>query len=124
MVTLVKIVGLLVVIDAVIILVSPGLYRQVLEFVKLHRLFYISGLLKLITGIVFFMAISAEPAPDSPLLIGLLGLTACVSGLFLFAVRNEKLSGISGWLINKPDWFLRAAGVLVGIWGGLAVYGA
>ena len=114
------IIGALVVAEAAVILIRPGVYRKFIRFFTYGRLLYIPAAIAIAVGIVFL--IYARDCRQ-PWIFIVFGLIAAIKGVAIFLIKPQSLKDTLTWLIERSDTTLRLLGILALAVGVLIVYG-
>jgi len=113
-------VGSLVVAEAAVILIRPGVYRKFIRFFTYRSMLYIPAVIAILIGILFLIcALDCR----QPWIIIVFGLIAAIKGIAIFLIKPQSLKDILKWLSERSDTTLRLLGILALAVGVLIVYG-
>jgi uncharacterized protein YjeT (DUF2065 family) len=116
----VLIIGALVVAEAAVILIRPGVYRKFIKFFTYGRMLYIPAAVEIVIGILFLIcALDCR----QPWLIIVFGLIAAIKGVWIFLMKPQTLKNMLTWLGERSDTTLRLLGILALAVGVLIMYG-
>ena len=118
---IIKIIGIVFVIMAIVCLLKPDVMKQIMEFFKNGKRIYIAGLVRLILAVVFLL--SARECRQF-WVIFVFGILFLISGLLVFMIGAEKLRPMLGWFQNKSALFLRVMAVIILAIGAVIIYSA
>jgi amino acid transporter len=119
--TIVKVIGIVIILLAVLLLLKPDIMKHILKFFKYGKRIYLAGLVRLILAVVFLLAASEC---DIPWVIVLFGILFLISAMVIFMLGAEKLSPMLDWFQNKSPLFLRFMAVIIMAVGALIIYSA
>ena len=114
-------IGILIVLEGIVLLLRPDIYKRVLEYFVKGMILYLAGVLKIVFGIVFL--ISAMSC-NIPWIIIAMGIIALAGGVWVFAVKLEKVQSMISWLLEKPPLAIRLLGGLALLFGGVIIWAA
>jgi hypothetical protein len=117
--TVVKIIGIVIVVMGVVLLLKPAAARAIMGFFRQGKRIYLAALARLTLAVVFLLAASACRVTWA---IGLFGVLFIASGLLIFALGAERIGGMLDWYMQRPAWVIRLMAVLVFAFGGVIVY--
>jgi len=119
--TIVKVIGIVIILLAVLFLLKPDIMKHILKFFKYGKRIYLAGLVRLILAVVFLLA-----AYDCKIrwVIAALGILFLISALAIFMIGSEKLRPMLDWFQNKSSLFLRVMAVIIMAIGALIIYSA
>lgn len=115
------ILGIIIVIEGLIILIKPLLYKNVAAFFSKSKLMVISALIKTAFGV--FLLVAATSCQNK-LIIIILGLISAGSGVTMLAAKMEKLNKFYLWWSTRPNLVIRIMGLPAIAVGGLMIYAA
>jgi len=119
--TVIKIVGIVIVVIAVVFLIKPGLLYAIMRFVKRGKRAYFMGLVRLALAIVFLLG---ARECDLTWLIALFGIIFLISGLLIFMLGAEKVGGIINWYQEQSTVLLRVLVLVMLGFGAIIIYAA
>jgi hypothetical protein len=119
--SVVKIVGIVIVVIAVLSLLKPDMIKHILNFFKHGKRVYFAGLARLILAVVFLLAASEC---DITWVIVVFGILFLISALSIFMIGAEKLKPMLDWFQNKSTLFIRFMAVIILILGAIIIYSA
>ena len=112
-------VGALVVAEAAVIIIRPGVYRKFIKFFTYGRMPYVPAAIAIVIGILFL--IFARDCRQ-PWIIIVFGLIAATKGVWIFLMKPQSLKDMSSWLGERSDTTLRLLGILALAVGTLILY--
>lgn len=121
MILLVKFIGILMIAMGAVNVLSPVMMRNMLAFWSRGKNVYAGGLLRLLLGLVFLWS---APQSKSPVIIYALGILMLLGGVFIFALRLDKIKSMLDWWNKKSDSILRLTAILILGIGALIFYSA
>ncbi len=119
--SVVKIIGIAIVLLAVLALLRPDIMKHILKFFKHGKRVYFAGLVRLILAVVFLLA---ARECDITWVIVVFGILFLISALSIFMIGAEKLKPMLDWFQNKSTLFLRFMAVIILILGAIIIYSA
>ena len=119
--SVVKIVGIVIVVIAVLSLLKPDMTKHILNFFKQGKRLYLAGLARLILAVVFLLA---ARECDITWVIVVFGILFLISALSIFMIGAEKLKPMLDWFQNKSTLFIRFMAVIILILGAIIIYSA
>ena len=118
---IVKIVGVVILIAAIVYLLKPDIAKRLLEFFKKGKRIYFLGLIRLVLAVVFLLG---ARECDITWVIAAFGILFLISGLSIFMLGLEKLKAILDWYQKKSALFLRLIALIALAIGGVIIYSA
>jgi uncharacterized protein YjeT (DUF2065 family) len=118
---LVKIIGLLIVLEGILFLLKPELLRRIAEFFSQGKRAYIAAGVRIVLGVVFLLAASQCRIVWVIIALGLLLL---LSGIVMLTIRHERLKSIINWWRQRSAGVLRIVAVVVAALGIVVLYSA
>jgi len=119
--TVIKIIGVVIVLLGVLYLVRPSVLKVLLEFFRKGSLIYVVGLIRLALAVVFLLAATKCSVP---IVITVFGVLFMVSGLATFMLGPKRLVPVIDWFLKQPPWVLRILGVITSALAGVIIYAA
>lgn len=119
--TVIKIVGIVILIAAIVYLLKPGVMKWLLEFFKKGHRIYFLGLIRLVLAVVFLLG---ARECDITWVIAAFGVLFLMSGLLIFMLGLEKLKAILDWYQKKSALFLRVIALIALAIGAAIIYSA
>ena len=119
--TVIRIIGTVIVLLALVYLIRPDLLQKIMRFFKKGYWLYFAALVRFALGVVFLMG---AMACDVTWLITVLGILFLVSGFLIIALGRQKVREILDWYLAQPLLVLRILAVLVLAVGLVIVYAA
>ena len=119
MVTLVKSLGIVIVVFGVIYLLNPNIMKAYMAFWKKGKRLYMGAALSLLIGIILLVAASQCVVSWFVALFGILGL---IKGIVLFVLKPEKAISMLNWWAERPVAFLRVHALFALVVGMLLIY--
>jgi uncharacterized protein YjeT (DUF2065 family) len=117
--TVIKIIGIVIVVISVVLLVKPDVMKRLLEFFMMGKRLYIPGLIRLALAVVFFL--SAREC-DITWVIVVLGIIFLLSALLIFVLGPDKLRPMMDWYQRQSLTLLRIIAVLPLAIGAIIIY--
>ena len=118
---IVKIVGVVIIIAAIVYLLKPGVMKWLMEFFKQGKRIYFAGLIRLVLAVVFLLG---ARECDITWVIAAFGILFLISGLLIFILGLEKLKSIIDWYQKQSVLLLRVVAVIALAIGGVIIYSA
>ena len=119
--TVIKIIGIAIVVIGIAYLFRPDIMKRLMEFFKKDARIYIAGLLRFTLGIVFLLA---ARECDRSAIIGALGVLFLAGGVLIFILGSERMRRILEWWLTKPVWIMQILAVVTAAFGALIIYAA
>jgi len=119
--TVIKIIGMIIVLIAIVYLLKPGVLKRLMEFFKQGKRIYFAGLIRFILAIVFL--VGAREC-DITWVIVLFGILFIISGLLIFILGPEKTRAILDWYEKQPVIILRVIALIALSIGAVIIYSA
>jgi hypothetical protein len=107
--TIIKIIGIVIIIMSVIYLLKPAVPRALIKFFKQGNWIYLAGLIRLVLAILFFMAANQCRKTAAIVFFGVLFL---ISAMLIFSVPITKMRKYMSWWQGQSDIVLRIASLL------------
>jgi len=117
----VKIIGIVIIIAAIVYLLKPGVAKRLLEFFKQGKRMYFAGLIRLALAVVFLLSATQCSKPK---VIAAFGILFLISGLLVFTLGLEKLKSIIDWWQEQSVLLLRVIAVITLAIGAVIIYSA
>jgi uncharacterized protein YjeT (DUF2065 family) len=118
---LIKIVGLLIVLEGILFLFKPEFLKSLAEFFIRGKRAYIAAGVRIFLGIVFLLAASQCRIVWVVIALGLLFL---LSGIIMLTIKLDKLKAMISWWRQKSAGFLRVMALLIAAVGIVILYSA
>jgi hypothetical protein len=119
--TVIKIIGIAIVVIAVVFLIKPGLFHAIMGFVKRGKRAYFMGLVRLALAVVFLLG---ARECDLTWLIAVFGIVFLLSGLLIFMLGAEKVGSIINWYQEQSTVLLRVLVLIMLAVGAVIIYAA
>ncbi len=119
--TLIKIIGIGIMILGVAYFAEPGFMKRLMAFFKQGERIYLAGVLRLVLGIVFLL--SAREC-DNKWIIILFSIIFIAGGAIVFMLGPVKFQSYISWAERQPSWVLRIMAVVIAVVGGIIIYAA
>jgi len=119
--TVIKIIGILIVLIAIVYLLKPGVMKRLMEFFKQGKRIYFAGLIRFILAIVFLLG---ARECDVTWVIVLFGILFIISGLLIFILGPEKVRAMLDWYDKQPVIILRVIALIALAVGAVIIYSA
>lgn len=117
----IKSIGILIVLFAILCLAKPMVMTGMFEFFKKGRRLYVHGIFRFVLAIIFLLG-----AGDChyPIVIAVFGILLIIGGLLIFTMKLEKLKSIVNWWQNRSVVLLRGLAIITLVIGAVVVYSA
>jgi uncharacterized membrane protein len=119
--TVIKIIGIGIVILGVAYFAEPGIMKRLMAFFKQGERIYLAGVLRLVLGIVFL--ISARECAIRWVII-MLSIIFITGSSVIFMLGPAKFQGMISWAERQPSWILRIMAAVTAVVGGIIIYAA
>lgn len=113
-----KIVGILIILDGIILLIKPGVVKTALSFFVKKKRIYLGAVLKAGFAVLFLFGASECKRPEIIIIIGIIGLFGAVG----IVVLREKMKALLNFFINRGDIFWRLMSITYLAFGALVIY--
>jgi hypothetical protein len=117
----VKIVGIVIVLLAVLFLLKPDITKHLLGFFRRGKRIYLAAVVRLIMAIVFLLA---ARECDITWVIVVFGVLFLISGLLIFMIGAERIKPMLDWFQNKSPVVIRLVAVIILAVGAIIIYSA
>lgn len=107
--SVVSIIGVLIIIDSILIMLRPDIYRKAISFLISGKMIHLVGMVYSGLGVVFLIFARGCIHPWVVISFGLLSLAG---GISCFAIDIEKLKRFVAWWQGRSDLWLRFIGVI------------
>ena len=114
-----KLIGLLISGLGLVFILEPSLYVKFVESALESKRVHITGIAKVVCGLIFVIA---APMTQLAGFIGFLGLLSIVSGVVIFLFGENKVYPIIKWWEERPIVIKKAFGLLVFLIGAIIVF--
>ena len=118
---IILIIGAMIGVEGIGLLVKPGIYPGMLEFLAKGKLIYGAAVLKIVFGVVFLMLALHCTVPW---IIIVFGLLTCLAGVLMFVIKLDKLKACFNWGRRRSQTTFRLLGVIALAIGGIIIYAA
>jgi len=121
MVLLVKVISIVIIIYGCLLLLRPGILKDIIGFMKKENRIYLAGATKAIVGVLLIAAASRCEVSWVVLFIGAISV---FGGAVTFLFKKKLIEQILDWALDKPVWHVYLFGAVslaVGILLALAV---
>lgn len=119
--TWLKIVAILLVIDAIVIIIKPEFLKKFLTLVSQGAKIYLAAAVKAGLGLIFLFGAGSKSS--LPWLIITFGILALAGAVFIFAMPQRSRI-ISSWLSSRYLFTLRLMGIIYLLIAAMLVYAA
>ena len=119
--TIVKIVGILIVLIGIVFLLKPGVMKRSMEFMKKGKRVYFAGVIRFTLAIIFLLGASEC---DQKWIIAYFGILFLISGLLIFMLGPEKIRQVLEWYQKQTVLLFRVIALIVLACGAVIVYSA
>ena len=110
--------GALVILEGVVFLIQPDLFKKLVSLFARGRIIYIPAILRLILGPIFLIFARECKIPWIIITFGILML---IGSAILFLVNIEKIKSILLWWTARSAWAIRSIAVIALILGVIIV---
>ncbi len=117
----IKIIGIVFILAAIVHFLKPELVKRIMEFFKQGKRIYFAGLLRLALAVVFLLG---ARECDITWVIVTLGIIFLISGLCIFMIGPERLKSIIDWWQKQPVLLLRVLALITLAFGAIIIYSA
>lgn len=121
MLLLIKLIGVLIIVQACIFILRIDLLRQLLKFVTRGNRIYLIAALRIIVAVLLF--VGATQCRRQWIIISI-GIILLLSGIAIFSIKPAAFNKLVAWYQRRTDLFLRLLAVIGIVFGGLIVYAA
>ena len=118
---IIKIIGTVFVLAAILYLLKPDFMKRVIEFFKQGKRIYFIGLIRFVLAIVFLLG---ARECHFPWVIGLFGIMFIISGLLIFVMGPEKIRSMLDWYQEQSVLVLRVLAAIALVIGAAVIYSA
>jgi len=118
---IVKIIGILIVIEGVLFVLKPTLMQKVIVFFLAGRRLYVPAVLRIVLAVILLVAASQC---QITLVIIVLGILLLVSGIAAFSIGLDRQKAMLNWWQQKSSTFLRLVAVIALLLGAVVIYSA
>src|SRR3989339_2044659 len=119
MVALVKAIGIVITAMGVLYLVYPQVVRILLSFFAAGYRIYLAAAVRLVFGVILLLAASQTAHPKITMVLGVIFL---LGGILIVALGPKRTKPFLEWYKKWPLWGMRAAAILVILFGLLVIY--
>jgi len=119
--TVIKIIGIVIVVFAIVFLSRPDIIRAILAFFTKGILVYLAAIVRFILGILFL--VGAQKC-HIPWLMVALGILFLISGLLVFIIGAAKCCSMLRWWQKQSALLLRLLTLFPLTVGALIIYAA
>jgi hypothetical protein len=118
---LVKIVGIVIVLMAVLYIAHPGVMLRLMEFFKKGYRIYLAAIVRLALGVVFLLG---ARECSVTWLIATFGILFLLGGLLIPLLGRKRTTAILDYYGKRPLWLLRVLALVALVIGLLIIYAA
>ena len=119
--TLIKIIGIGIMILGVAYFAEPGFMKRLMAFFKQGERIYLAGVLRLVLGIVFLL--SARECAIKWVII-MFSIIFIAGSAVIFMFGPAKFQKMISWAERQPYWIIRIIAVVTATIGGIIIYSA
>ncbi len=119
MATIIKIIGILIILMAILYFIRPDVMKWLLEFAKNGKRIYFAALIRFALAIVFLLGAQNCRFPK---IIAAFGILFIISGLLIFIIGAEKIRTMLEWYLKQSALFLRILALIALAIGALIIY--
>ncbi|NQT74926.1 MAG: hypothetical protein HQ566_00215 [Candidatus Omnitrophica bacterium] len=109
MVILVKIVGIVILLEGIILLLNPKVMKNLIGFWAKGKRLYAAGALNLLFAVVFF---SVASSCKMPVVLTILGVIALTKAIYILAFGSKARAGLDWWAA-RPAGAVRILSIIV-----------
>lgn len=120
MAMLIKIIGMLMIIEAVVFLLKPDMVKTMISFFARGKGTYLAAAVKGAFGAICLLAASGCNWPWFMTILGVISLLAAI----LIVARPDTVRSIGGWFSSRSQNFLRIYSIVCAVFGVLLVLAA
>ena len=114
-----KIIGILIILDGIVILTKPALVKMVMSFFARNKHIYLAAVIKAVFGLIFLFGVSDKCHwPAVIMTIGILGLFGAV----MIVVFLEKMKTLMTFFAGRGEIFWRLMSIIYLAFGALIIY--
>lgn len=117
----VRAVGIFILVAGVLIAAKPHIARMLIGFAKVGKRVQIGGGIRILIGILFFVAL---PHVAWPWIVGIFGLLALASGVTILSIGVVRAHQFLDWFFIKTDKEIRIYSAILVAMGILLIYAA
>ncbi len=121
MLTLVKLMGIVIVVAGIIFGLNPKAMKAYIAFWGPGKRLRIGAVLSFVIGFIFLLA-AAQCRLTA--VINIFGILAVIKGILLFILGPEKIKSMMNWWQQKSDLFIRLYALFALAMGALLIYSA
>jgi uncharacterized protein YjeT (DUF2065 family) len=114
-----KIVAILLVVDAIVILIRPDYVKKYIGLLAEGSKIYLAAILDAALGVILLIGVSSKCT--IPWVIILFGILALAGAIFIIFIP-QKAKAIAGWFATKNNTTLRLFAIIYMLIGALLVY--
>ncbi len=114
-------IGVVFVLMAILYLLKPDVMKRLMEFFKQGKRIYFAGLIRFALAIVFLLG--AHDCRKFWVIV-VFGILFIISGLLVFIIRLEKLKAIIDWYQKQSVLLLRIFALIALAIGAVIIYAA
>ena len=100
----IRIIGIVLVLYALLCVIKPGILRGVMQFFRKGRRVYVIALMRFVLAVVFFVA--AHKCRNERVIIAF-GILLLISGLLIIMLGAKKVGSIIDWYLKQSALLLR-----------------
>ena len=121
MLLLIKIIGVLIIVQACIFILRADLLRELLKFVSRGNRIYLIAAVRIVVAVLLFVGATQC---RRMWIIFALGIIFLLSGIAIFTLNAATFKKIITWYQQRTDLFLRLLAAIGVVVGSLIVYAA
>jgi uncharacterized protein YjeT (DUF2065 family) len=121
MTTVIKIIGVVFVLTAVLYFLKPEVLKTIMEFFKQGKRIYIAGLIRFVLAIVFLLG--ARECGVTWIIVTF-GILFLIGGLLIFILGPAKLRSMIDWWQKRSVLLLRVIALITMAIGAVIIYAA
>jgi drug/metabolite transporter superfamily protein YnfA len=121
MVTLIKILGVAMMLVAVMYLSKPDFMKSVMQFFRQGWRMYFAAAIRLVLAVIFLLAAGQCRHPR---IVAAFGIIFLISAVIIFIISAEKTRAVLDGLIRQPPFVLRIIALVPLAVGALLLYAA
>ena len=113
-----QILGILIILDGIVVLIKPALFKMAMNFFARNRHMYLAVALKAAFGLLFLFGASQCKLPIVMIILGILGLF----GAAAIVVFYEKMKALASFFADRGEVFWRLMSIVYLAFGALIIY--
>jgi hypothetical protein len=119
--TVIKIIGIVILLMGLLYIAYPGVMLWLIEFFKKGYRIYVAAVIRFVLGIIFLLG--ARECSVTWLII-VFGILFLFGGLLILLLGRERTTAFLNYYGTRPIWLLRILAAIALIIGGIIIYAA